>query len=198
MMVLDCPACLDEEGAVRCGLPAEVRCQFTTRSSDGPAEAAMIRCPARHWFNGPIQSLTREREQEPRAAHAAAESTAACRLRDRPDEASPRPLTAHHATAAATAGTIPRHTCPDRGAGPADRHPPRPPEQETPRPNTAPARHPGRPAWPWLSATKPRRRPTPLAAAQTQTGGGTQPANPVGNTQPKPPWVMPQTATATR
>jgi len=29
MMFLDCPAYLDRQGAVRCGLPAEVRCQFT-------------------------------------------------------------------------------------------------------------------------------------------------------------------------
>src|SRR6266498_2017029 len=43
MMLLDCPAYLDHEGSVRCGLPAEVRCQFTMRSSDGPLESAMIR-----------------------------------------------------------------------------------------------------------------------------------------------------------
>ncbi len=177
MMFLDCPAYLDEQGAVRCGLPAEVRCRFTMRSSDGPIEAAMIRCPAGHWFNGPIESLTWEREQETRAGHAAAASTAACRLRDRPDEAGSRPLTARH---------------------PAEWHPPGQPEQEASRPNTAPAYYLGRPAWLWLSATRPRRRPTPLAAAQTQTGGGTQPANPAGNTQAEPPSVMPRTATALR
>jgi hypothetical protein len=58
MMFLDCPAYLDDEGALRCGLPAEVRRRFTMRSSDGPLEAAMIRCPSGHWFNGPIESLT--------------------------------------------------------------------------------------------------------------------------------------------
>jgi hypothetical protein len=57
-MFLDCPAYLDEDGAVRCGLPAEVRCRFTGRSTDGPIESAMIRCPAGHWFNGPIEFLT--------------------------------------------------------------------------------------------------------------------------------------------
>ena len=56
MMFLDCPACLDEEGTPRCGLPAEVRCRFTMRSTDGPLEAAMIRCPAGHWFTGPVES----------------------------------------------------------------------------------------------------------------------------------------------
>jgi hypothetical protein len=40
MMFLDCPACLDEEGAVRCGLPAEVRCRFSMRSTGGPLESA--------------------------------------------------------------------------------------------------------------------------------------------------------------
>jgi hypothetical protein len=57
-MFLGCPAYLDEDGARRCGLPAEVRCRFTMRSSDGPVDAATIRCPAGHWFNGPIESLT--------------------------------------------------------------------------------------------------------------------------------------------
>ena len=57
-MLLDCPAYLDNEGARRCGLPAEVRCRFVMRSSDGPLDGAMIRCPAGHWFTGPIESLT--------------------------------------------------------------------------------------------------------------------------------------------
>ena len=60
MMFLDCPAWLDEEGAVRCGLPAEVRRRFITRSTGGPLESAMIRCLAGHWFNGPIEFLTWE------------------------------------------------------------------------------------------------------------------------------------------
>ena len=58
MMFLDCPAYLDEQGTVRCGLPAEVRRRFTLRSTDGPLEAVMIRCPAGHWFNGPVSALT--------------------------------------------------------------------------------------------------------------------------------------------
>jgi len=60
MMFLDCPAYLDHDGAVRCGLPAEVERRFTMGSSDGPADGAMIRCPAGHWFNGAIESLTWE------------------------------------------------------------------------------------------------------------------------------------------
>jgi hypothetical protein len=39
LMFLDCPAYLDEEGAVRCGLPAEVRSRFTMTSTDGPSAA---------------------------------------------------------------------------------------------------------------------------------------------------------------
>ena len=61
MMFLDCPASLDQDGAVRCGLPAEVRCRFTMRSTGGTLESAMIRCPAGHCFNGPLESLTPER-----------------------------------------------------------------------------------------------------------------------------------------
>jgi hypothetical protein len=176
MMFLDCPVYLDEEGALRCGLPAEVRCRFTMRSTDGLLEAATIRCPSGHWFNGPIESLTWEREQEHEAGTAAAVSPPP-RLRP---------------------AQTPRDTRPNRGDGPADRHPPGQPEQEASRPNTAPAYYLGRPAWLWLSATRPRHRPTPSAAVQTQVGGGTQPANPAGNTQPEPPQAMPQAATAPR
>ena len=58
VMFLDCPAYLDRDGSQRCGLPAEVRSRFDMNSSDGPVEAAMIRCPTGHWFTGPIESLT--------------------------------------------------------------------------------------------------------------------------------------------
>jgi DNA-binding transcriptional regulator YdaS (Cro superfamily) len=58
MMFLDCPAYVDQDGAARCGLPAEVTCSFIMRSTDGPVECAKIRCPAGHWFNGAIESLT--------------------------------------------------------------------------------------------------------------------------------------------
>jgi hypothetical protein len=55
---LDCPAYLDNDGATRCGLPAEVEVRYTMRSTDGPLESAKIRCPRGHWFNGPIGFLT--------------------------------------------------------------------------------------------------------------------------------------------
>jgi hypothetical protein len=60
-MFLDCPAYLEPGSAARCGLPAEVRCRFIMRSTDGPLESAMIRCPAGHWFNGLVESLACER-----------------------------------------------------------------------------------------------------------------------------------------
>ena len=74
MMFLDCPAYLDTEGARRCGLPAEVRYRFIMRSSGGPLEAAMIRCPSGHWFNAPIESLTLESEKKRHPSNAAASS----------------------------------------------------------------------------------------------------------------------------
>jgi hypothetical protein len=54
---LDCPAYLDNDGAARCGLPAEVQVRYTMNSTDGLLESAKIRCPLGHWFNGPIESL---------------------------------------------------------------------------------------------------------------------------------------------
>jgi len=58
MMFLDCPVYLDQDGATRCGLPAEVSRRLITRSTGGPMESAMIRCPTGHWFNGPVEFLT--------------------------------------------------------------------------------------------------------------------------------------------
>jgi hypothetical protein len=54
---MDCPAYMDEHGAVRCGLPAEVEDQYAVRSSGGPVDSARIRCARGHWFNGPVESL---------------------------------------------------------------------------------------------------------------------------------------------
>jgi hypothetical protein len=58
MIFMDCPAYMDEDGVVRCGLPAEVEYRYAVRSSDGPLESAKVRCPRGHWFNGPVESLT--------------------------------------------------------------------------------------------------------------------------------------------
>jgi hypothetical protein len=60
MEFLACPAYLNHDGSVRCGLPAEVTCRFTMHSSDGPLESVMMQCPARHHFNAPVEFLTFE------------------------------------------------------------------------------------------------------------------------------------------
>jgi hypothetical protein len=75
-MFLDCPAYLDKDGAVRCGLPAEVRSRFVMRSTDGPLESAMIRCPVGHAFNAPIEFLTWDKHQGEHAQERAVRTVA--------------------------------------------------------------------------------------------------------------------------
>jgi len=59
MIFLDCPAVVDDPGTAttQCGLPAVVCRVVTVDSTDGPVRSVMIRCPARHWFNAPMESL---------------------------------------------------------------------------------------------------------------------------------------------
>lgn len=77
-MYLDCPAFLDDQGAARCGLPAEVKRSYSMDSTDGPLDSVMIRCPAGHWFNGPLEFLTlKNGEARAREDIAAAASVAA-------------------------------------------------------------------------------------------------------------------------
>jgi hypothetical protein len=64
VMLLDCPAYTDGRAGRRCGLPAEVEYWYAVGSTDGPLESAKIRCPRGHWFNGPIESLTRREQRE--------------------------------------------------------------------------------------------------------------------------------------
>jgi hypothetical protein len=54
----DCPAYLDEDGSVRCGLPAELEDQYAQESTGGQLESVRTRCPRRHWFNAPVEFLT--------------------------------------------------------------------------------------------------------------------------------------------
>jgi len=63
IMFVDCPAYLDEDCAIRCGLPAEVMRRFLMNSTDGPLESATIRCLAGHFFNGPIEFLTYDKSE---------------------------------------------------------------------------------------------------------------------------------------
>ena len=129
MMFLDCPAYRDDGGTVRCGLPAEVRCRFTMRSTGGPLESAMIRCPAGHSFNGPIESLTWDSGQQQAPGQAA--FTPGAR---------PGP---HQGRVGSGRLAIP---------GPGE------PEREARRPNSAPAYYLGRPAGLYVTALRPRRR----------------------------------------
>jgi hypothetical protein len=155
VMFLDCPAYLDEDGALRCGLPAGVRYRFTMRSSDGPLEAAMIRCPSGHRFNGPIQSLTWEGKDTNHPGQDPAPPATTHRFREgidtgglgRPAAESP----------AARAGIIGHHA-PLDGRGSSLRHRPGAPQPEIPRPSTAPAYYLGRPAGLWITAMSPRQR----------------------------------------
>ena len=153
MMFLDCPAYLDEDGARRCGLPAELRCRTTVRSSDGPVEAATIRCPAGHWFTGPIAFLTWDGKDNHDPATAGAGSRAGRDSLQR----------SHNA----------RHG----GDGSAPRDFPAEPKQQVRRPNGAPAYYLGRPAALWITAMSPRCQRKPVAGAQNPTAEH-QPPNP--------------------
>ncbi len=144
MMFLDCPAYLDDDGAERCGLPAEVTRRFTMRSSDGPLEGAMIRCPARHWFNGPIESLILQGARRDQGSA----GIAAPPRRDR--------LTIEQGRPDGREGRVARE-------GRVIRAFPEKPEQVIPRPAGAPPYYLGRPAWLWISAMSPRRKRTAQA-----------------------------------
>lgn len=61
IMVLARPAYRDRYRTTKCGLPAEVSCQFVINSSDGSFKSVMIRCPSDHPLKGPIEFLTIEK-----------------------------------------------------------------------------------------------------------------------------------------
>ncbi len=136
MMFLNCPAYLDQDRAVRCELPAEVRCRFTMRSTDGPLESVMIRCPIGHHFSGPIEPLTRDSA-------------------DNHD-----PGTAGLGARAGRDSLQRGHDGRHGGSGSALRDFPAEPERKVRPPNTAPAYYLGHPAALWITAMRPRRRRT--------------------------------------
>ena len=64
-MFLNCPACLDQDGAVRCGLPAEIWGRLIMDSANGPPDIAMTRCPVGRSFGGPLEPVTRYTSDSP-------------------------------------------------------------------------------------------------------------------------------------
>jgi hypothetical protein len=151
MMFLDCPAWLDRDGAERCGLPAEVSCRFTMRSTDGPIESAMIKCPAGHYFCGAIESLTWDGKNKHDPGSAA--------------------VTFRARRVSVQDGRDGR----DGADGSTVRDYPAEPDPDFSRPNTAPASYLGRPARLWITVMRPRRRlATSRHPMPTVTGGGKQ------------------------
>ena len=69
IMFLACPAYMDRDGAIRCGLPAEVSCRFVMIPPGGPRESVMIRCPPGHCVKGPIEFLTFEKPARAAVLH---------------------------------------------------------------------------------------------------------------------------------
>jgi hypothetical protein len=177
MMVLDCPACLDQDGTVRCGLPAEVRYRFIMRSSDGPLESAMIRGPAGHRFSGPIGPLTWDSKNGHDPGTAAAASTARQESLRR------------------------THDGRDSGGGSALPELPAEPGPAVRRPNCAPACYLGRPARQWITAMR-RSRAAPSHPAHAVTGGGEGTPPPggglVAGAGPGPARVVPATVSQPR
>ena len=63
VMFMDCPAYLNRGGTVRCGLPAEVVYRYGMTSTDGPlSPIRQDPLPAGHWFTGPVESLTWDKQ----------------------------------------------------------------------------------------------------------------------------------------
>jgi hypothetical protein len=163
MMFLDCPAYLDQDRAVRCGLPAEVRCRFTMRSTGGPLESAMIRCPAGHCFSGAIESLTWDGKDKHDPGPAGPASRAG-------RDSLQRGHDGRHGGDRSHAPDVPAE--PDRDVRP---------------PNTAPAYYLGRSARLYITAMPPRRRRTaPNHPVQAVTDAGERTLSRHGGPPPAP------------
>ena len=67
-MFLDCPAWLDNDGTVRCGLPAEVKRRYITRSTDGAPRKHHDQLPCRALVQRPIEYLTQRAATSTRRA----------------------------------------------------------------------------------------------------------------------------------
>jgi len=159
-MFLDCPAYLDHNAA-RCGLPAEVRCRYAMRSTDGPVECAMIRCPAGHWFTGPIAFLTLQGRQ-------------------------PNPGVAAAVHSAGRDNLPGVHNCADDNGNFTAREVLGKTEQKLPRPNGAPAYYLGRPASFWITTLGTRDKRTALVSAHRISAVAAAPTAPLATGARKP------------
>jgi hypothetical protein len=167
-MFLDCPACLDEEGAVRCGLPAEVRSRCTMNSSGGRLESAMIRCPSSHCFNAPIEFLTVKSGKEHALGSAGRAQLTALFLEARAGAG----IIAHYGRLDGRGGFVVHELAEGKeqetgvtgsygdeadGSFRETRKPPKPGSAAS-RSNCAPGYYLGWPASLWISVMNPRRR----------------------------------------
>lgn len=126
------------------------------RSTDGPIESAMIRCPAGHYFCAAIESLTWDGT-------------------DKHD-----PGTAALASPAGRDSVQGSHDGRDGTDGFAARHFPAEPERRDRRPNTAPAYYLGHPAALWITVMRPRRSPAASGYLLEAAVGGGQAARDSG------------------
>jgi hypothetical protein len=170
-MFLDCPAWLDQAGAARCGLPAEVTGQYTAGSTSGPLESARIRCPSGHWFNGPVGFLSLAGDSEHEQASAEAASLVPCDSRHTDTVHGPGGLAGETGGTRAVPGIAANRATPGGSGVPRS---PGEPDRGIPRPNGAPPYYLGRPASLWITAMS--RRPTcrPRASRNPEPGNGDQ------------------------
>jgi hypothetical protein len=153
MIFLDCPAYLNQDGTVRCGLPAEATCPYPMRSTDGPLEGVRISCPAGHHFNGTIESLSWNTKHN----------------HDHD------PGTAELGSRAGHDSLQRGHDGRDGGVESAMRDLPAGPERKARRPHGSPPYYLGRPAALWIAAMRPHRRST---AARCPTEAAVSGGNP--------------------
>jgi len=133
------------------------------RSTGGPLESAMIRCPAGHRFSGTIESLTRDGKDKHDPGPAGPGSRAG-------RDSLQRGHDGRHGGGRSRWGDVPAE-----------------PDRDVRRPNTAPAYYLGRPAVLWITAIRLRRRRTGSNhPVQAVTGAGERTPSGRGGPSPAP------------
>jgi hypothetical protein len=79
-ILLDCPAYIDRDGTARCRLPVVVEDCYRLNSTDGAVTGVRIRCPAGHWFSGPVDALIVHAASAPDVATDAPRAVIAARV----------------------------------------------------------------------------------------------------------------------